>query len=74
MLKIGDHKALHYDNLDVWSAFPSISLLRYNLETSLLKNGTPLKFCDKQTEKEMLWTKNGTPRTGYRHTQRKIFK
>ena len=28
----------------------------YDSETSLLKNGTPLKFCDKQTEKEILWT------------------
>ena len=51
-----------------------ISLSMYDSETSLLKNGTPLKFCDKQTEKEILWTQNGTPRTGYRHIQRKIFK
>ena len=46
----------------------------YDSEMNLLKNGTPLKFYDKQTEKEILWTQNGTPRTGYRHIQRKIFK
>ena len=43
----------------------------YDSETSLLKNGTPLKFCDKQTEKEILWTPKWYPKNWIQtHTEK----